>query len=142
MSTVLGLKNGTLFISTVPETIWKASSTTSSTESTETMENNMKVLWSAVMQKNMASCKTEATTLLNGEALQRADNYKAKALAGTKEVWGKLASALQTGAGPNLLKENCRSRAWTRHTVTKKTTYLRSATITELKLHGAIRLEV
>lgn len=53
-----------------------------------------------------------------------------------------LAGIMDTGAGPNLPKENCLPRAWARHVATMKAPRLQSVANTQLKDKVVIRLVV
>lgn len=140
--TVPNLENATVFDNTVQENILKDLSTTSHPKPTETMKNNIEVLCSLMMHQKMARRKEKAMSVLKRKALLRARNYKKKVSIGNKEVPKMLTAILNTGAGPNLLKENCLLRAWAGHAFTVKAKRLRAAANTQRKVKGVVRLAV
>lgn len=92
----------------------------------------MEVLCSVMMQPKMESCIEKALAGSKEEALWKAKDCKAKALVRIERKWKVVRAVLDTGAGPNMLKETCLPRARARHAVTVKATRLRSAADTQL----------
>lgn len=141
-STVLDPNNATVFENIVPENIVDDSSTASQPNTTETMENDMEVLQSVVLQQKRASYEEKAMALLIEEALLRARNYRAKASVESSGARKNVSAVLDTGAGSNVLKENFLLYAWAKHAAKIKATRLRSAANTQSEVNGVIRLEV
>lgn len=139
---VLGPSDATVFENTVPKIIFIKFPTALQQKNSENKEDDRDVLCSVILQRKMASCKEYATALLKGKALLSARNFMTEASVRIERVRKTVNEILDTGAGPNLLKEICLPRDLIRHAGTIKVTRLRSAANTQLEVKAVIRMEV